>query len=501
MASINQSQQTGSNPETVKNPTTELKVAFPYDNEKQRLLNYSYFEQLFLGDHYEAFNLRAEDGQFHKQYAKLRYVMINFAGLVSKICADMLFSEQVTLKMPEGGDQKYTEGLWTENNLDVQLYESALGNSYNGDAVFKVRVGKRHPNDKKSTVIIEDITPRIYFPKIDPFNVRAEPTQKELAWVFTRSTDQYLRKEIHEPGKIINKVYKMDKGIIGEEVSLDILGIPGLTPEQSTKIDQSLIVHIPNWKVGSKWNGFSDYYDLDSIFFAINNRMTKVDNVLDKHTDPILMVPPGVLNENGTVRKKALGVIEIGEGETGKPEYIVWDASLDNAFKEIEKLVEFLYMIGEVSPDVLGLGEGVSDSGRALKFKLMRTIAKVARKKLYYYRAIQDIMLIAQKMGKAWGIEVEGQLLSGEPAKPDLTFADGLPIDDSELIDTESKAIDAGITSKKDSMMRVYNLDEKVADQRLKDIEAEKPKIEIPSMDLGNQNKQKPPGKTDQPGK
>lgn len=463
------------------------KIIFPDSESVLRLSNYQYFEQLFDGDQYEAFRLRVNSDEYNKAYSKLRYVMVNFAGMISKIAADFLFSEKVTLKMSDEGDQKFVQALWDENNLDSQVYESALSNSYNGDAVFKVRVGKRHPNSKESTIIIEEITPRIYFPVNDPFNVRAEPLKKELAWVFKKGNDRYLRKEIHEPGIIRNEVFTMKSNSeVDAAADLSVLGIPGLTPTQDTLIEESLVVHIPNWKKGSKWNGISDYNDLDSLFYAVNNRMTKVDNILDKHSDPILMVPPGVLDENGKVKKKALGVIEIGEGESGKPEYIVWDASLENAFKEIEKLVEFLYMIGEVSPDVLGLGEGVSDSGRALKFKLMRTIAKVARKKLYYYIGLRQVLYVAQLMAKAHNIKVGGLTLTKPAVKPDIKFADGLPIDDKELIETETMAIDSGITSKRDSMMRVYNIDEKTADERMKEIEAEKPKIELPVSGVGN---------------
>lgn len=479
------------NPTTLPNAEKPQEVAinkpseyFPAVTDKARLSLYNYFELLFLGQHYDAFNLRIQSQEYNQAYSKLRYVMANFAGLISKVVADMLFSEQVTIRMPEGGDQEFVEGIWRENNLDIQCYESALSNSYEGDALFKLRVGKRHPNDEKTTIIIEDITPKIYFPITDPFNTRAEPLQHVLAWRFFKNNQWYLRKEIHEPGLIRNEVYRMDGSEVKESVDLGVLGIPNIQPEQQTDIDDSLIVHIPNWKVGNRVFGISDYYDLDSLFYAVNNRMTKIDNVLDKHTDPILLVPEGLIDEKGRVRKKTIGVIEIKEGETNKPEYVVWDASLENAMKQIEKLVEFIYMVGEVSPDVLGLGEGVSDSGRALKFKLMRTIAKVARKKLYYYRGLQQVLYVAQKLAKAYDIEINGKKMSGEPMRPDIRFADGLPIDEGEQIETETKAIDAGITSTKDAMMRVYNLDEKTAEERTKEIKEEKT-IPMPKMNIG----------------
>lgn len=471
-------------------PTLPKQTFPPTIQDKKRLEDYNYFEKLFFGEHFEAFRIKVQSNEFNRAYSMLRYVKVNFAGLMSKIVADMLFSEPITVRMSEG-DQKFVEGLMRENNMNQQLYESALQNSYFGDALLKERTGKRHPNDEEMSVIIEDTTPRIYFPKMDPFNVRAEPLQQTLSWVFTVGNQQYLRKEIHEPGKIYNQVFLMQGNEVVSEASLDILGIKNLEAEQDTGIDDSLIQHIPNWKVGSRWNGISDYFDLDSLFFAINNRMTKNDNVLDKHTDPILMVPPGVLDEEGKPKKRDGRVIEIGNADDGKPEYIVWDASLENAFKQIEKLVEFFYLIAEISPDVLGMGQGVSDSGRALKFKLMRTIAKVSRKKLYYNTQIKEALYIAQLLAKENNITIDGKKLQGDAKYPEIIWQDGLPIDDSEQIDTETKALDAGITTTVEAIMRTYHLDQKAAEdlaQRAKD----EHKLPIPAPQFDKN----PPGPT-----
>lgn len=465
------------------NNLTQNMTKFPYPDAQTRLSDYDYYERLFLGKHFEAFNIKIDDEQFNRAYAKLRYVKVNFAGLVSKICADMLFSEPIAVKVPDG-DQDFVDAFWQSNHLDVQCYEAALSNSYFGDALFKLRIGTRRSTDKDSTIIAEDITPKIYFPRTDGFNVRAIPNTQELAWVFAIGKDKYLRKEIHTPGLISNEVYRMEADTIMEQVGLGFLGdIPGLVPEQKILINDSLLFHVPNWKTGSTYFGLSDYLDLDAIFFAINNRITKVDNILDKHGDPILMVPPGILDEKGTVKKKALGVIEIGEGENGKPEYVVWDAKLESAFTEIEKLVDFMYLTAEISPDILGIGEGKSDSGRALKFKLMRTIAKVARKKLYFDKAIKEMVYTAQLLAKAYGVGANGVMLKGEPKMPEIDWQDGLPIDNSEQIDTETKALDANLTTTKAAIMRVYGVDEKAAEAILKDRQEEN-KVNMPTMDI-----------------
>ena len=482
--------------------TTPVTAAnqFPYPNSIARLNEYDYYARLFMGEHYSAFRIRIDSAQYNAAYSRLRYVMVNFAGLVSKIVADMLFSEPIVVKVPEG-DQDWVDAFWHENNLDVQLYESALSNSYLGDALFKLRVGPLLPGDPESVVIAEDITPRIYFPKIDGFNVRAEPSEVELAWTFkVGDKETYLRKEVHTSGLVTNQVFKMDGMSIAEAVGLNILGVPGLTEMQPTGIKQMMTIHVPNWKTGDRHFGISDYFDMDTLFYAVNNRMTKIDNVLDKHGDPILMVPQGVLDEKGNVNKKALGVIEIVEGENNKPEYIVWDASLENAFKEIEKLVEFMYLVGEISPDVLGIGQGVSDSGRALKFKLMRTIAKVARKKLYYDRAIKELVFRAQLLAKAHNLKADGLSLQGEPQRPEIDWQDGLPIDESEQIDTETKALDAGVTSKRAAIMRIYKVDEETADEILAEAKKETT-VPLPGMNLGNIDKNMMDGKGNMPGK
>jgi len=464
------------------NPMLDTAKVFPYPEHIRRIQDYEYYEKLFLGDHFEAFSIRIDDERYTTAYRRLRYVKINFAGLVSKIIADLLFSEPIKIKVPDG-DQKWVDAFIRENKLNVLFYESALSNSYKGDALFKLRIGKRNPYDKDSTIIAEPTAPNIYFPGLDPFNVVAQPVEQELAWKFTRDKKNYVRKEIHTAREIRNEVWELTGEKMTLQVGLDILAIPELKPVEQTLIDKPLLIHFANWKPSGWFFGLSDYYDLDSIFYAINNRMTKTDNILDKHSDPILAVPEGILDEKGQVRREKLGMVEIPDGINGSkaiPQYVVWNASLENAFKEVEKLVEFMFMVSETSPDILGMGQGQSDSGRALKLKLLRTIAKTQRKKLYFNYAIKDLIYRAQLLAKAWGdVTVDGLKLKSEPVMPEIEWADGLPIDEKEQIDTETARIDAGLTSKVDAIMRIDGVDEATAKKKAKEIEAEN-KIEMP---------------------
>lgn len=442
---------------------------FPYKKDEPRLKDYAYFKNLFLGDHFTAFNLKVEDEKFNKEYAKLRYVKVNFAGLVSKIIADILFSEPITVKV-EDGDQEFVDELLRQNHFGALCYESALSNSYNGDEVFKLRI-------KDDELLMRSVPPSMYFPEFDN-DITTPPIKEELAWVVeveeaNEKITQYLRKEIHTKGLITNELYLLESGTIKERVPFSKIG-KNVPDQEDTKIGEVLLRHSPNWKSSDRYFGISDYYDLDTIFFAINNRFTKIDNILDKHSDPILLVPDGILDKNGRVKKNQLGVIEIKEGENNKPEYVVWDASLENAFKQIEHLIEAMFMVSETSPDALGMGKGQSDSGRALKLKLLRTLAKVQRKKIYYDSALKDLIYRAQLLAKAWGIKLNGKTMNGEAVVPEIEWQDGLPIDEYEQVEMETMKIDAGLTSTEEAIMRIEDVDEDTAKDKAKKIRDEK---------------------------
>lgn len=471
--------------------------------DKNRLDTYSYYEKLLMGEHFEAFRMKISSEDFNKEYSKLRYVKINFAGLLSKIMADMLFSEPVKIKVPDG-DQAWVDAFVHENKLNTLFYESELTNSALGDEIFKLRAGKRYGYpDEKNTVIVDSVPATVYFPEIDKLNVTAEPQVKKLACQFKFNGKEYVKIDTYLSKKITTEFYLLENNILKQKVTPAEVGMPDVKEEEEIKIKESLIIHIPNWKTTRRYFGISDYYDLDSLFFAINNRMTKIDNILDKHSDPILAVPEGILDKEGKVKRENIGMVEIPDAVSGNgnsksvPQYIVWNASLENAFKEVEKLVEFLFMVSETSPDILGMGQGQADSGRALKYKLLRTIAKTQRKKLYYDQAIKDLIYRAQLLAYEYGYTAGDLKLTKKPVMPELEWMDGIPDDETERVDIESKRLADGTTTRKASIMRIDKVDEDIAEKTVEDIDEETKVPAIGTNFDGNPFSKKTDPKTD----
>ena len=121
--------------------------------------------------------------------------------------------------------------------------------------------------------------------------------------------------------------------------------------------------------------------------------------------------------------------------------------------------------MGEISPDVVGLdtGRGGAESGRALKLRMVRTLAKKNRKSLYYEQGIKEAIEIASMYANV-GHEVDGVKYKGEPIIPNVQFADGIVDDKVEEIQNETLKLDAGLTSVKRAIKVIEDVGDKEAD-------------------------------------
>lgn len=443
---------------------------YPPKNDKDRIIDYETFEKIFLGDHFSAFNVRSKD--FRKDYANIRYLAINMGGLLSKLSADMLFEEFPQIRFSKKLSE-WNQAFMEATKFKTQCYESALEGSYRGDALFKLRA-------KDGRLIVEDVNPSTWFPKYDPSNVRKEPEEHVFAHKLKLAglDKEGVYMEIHGKGFIKYELWQLE----GEELAIKLPlknYFPNQVEYEETGIDDFLVTHIKNFGINSRFYGISDYKDLLPLMFAINNRITKIDNILDKHGDPILAVPKGVLDENGEVRKESFGLIEVdtSEAKGQVPQYIVWDAKLESAFKEIDYMLDFFFMTSETSKASFGLDEGgKAESGRALKFKLLRTIAKKHRKQLYYDDGLKELYVKAQKFAKANGLTVNGVKFKGEIETPEIIWQDGVVNDIKETIEVEETKLLNGLTTRVDAISIIEGIDQEDAQDKVAQIDEEQAK-------------------------
>ena len=123
------------------------------------------------------------------------------------------------------------------------------------------------------------------------------------------------------------------------------------------------------------------------------------------------------------------------DSDTVKPEYLVWDASMDANFKQIELLTNQLYTISEMGSAVFGdLTNKAGDvpSGSALRRLMMSPLAKARRIANRFDPILKKIISASA--------EILGTKIA--PEEITVTWHDGLPADPTE--DAEIMSVRTG---------------------------------------------------------
>jgi Phage portal protein, SPP1 Gp6-like. len=445
---------------------------YPPQKDIDRLAKYETYEMLFMGNHRTALRGKLDlyASQFAGQDPTVRYVVLPYPRIISTISADLLFEEQPKIVLQNERNQDFIDKLFYENSLWTTLYEEALVSSYKGDSVMRILA-------VDGQIRVDTVKPDVYFPVYNESNVKTPVKEHVLAYRQTIDEREYLVVETYRVGEIETQVYDFKNSTIGGSYStVDLLGIE---PIVKTNIGEgySLIHHIKNWGMSGKFWGISDYEDLVDLFFAINNRLSRNEHILDKHGDPILAVPQGVLDGNGNVSRQNLGMIELPShpmsGEASKPEYIVWDSKLESSFAQIDVLLEQLWISSQMSPTLFGLTKyGVAESGRALKYKLLRTLSLKHRKQMYWDNGIKAIVESAIEFARNNKLTTDG-IAPAETEVPTIYWQDGIIMDELEILEAEKAKLDYELTTKEDAISNVDGITSNEAQDKLTRIQTE----------------------------
>lgn len=465
---------------------------YPHPDHTERITTYRENKQVWKGDQMNVFEKKA--ALLSGRQANLVYITVNIAGLICKKSADFLFGETPVFsagKSDNSPEQKAIERFVEENELNITNYESALGNSYRGDSFYKVRWGQKYggmlgEDIDPFRVIIEAQNAEFVFPQTSPTDANsiicyhvAYPQLVE----HTKGEEWILHVESHYPGLIRYSKFRMNpvnyttgtnevaEWKIYAEIELD-----EADRQVVTGVAAPLIIHVPNYSTDDDWRGIDDISEHHGIFDEINNRLSKIAEILDKHSDPAMAVPQGAMteDENGQPifhagRDKIFEVLDKSEVI---PQYITWNGQLDAAFKELERLLDYLLMNAEIPPVALGRdNSGTSGaSGISVKMRMNSLLSKINRKRQYYEKGLKHLLFVAQQLEHAQSDEK----LDYTPVIPFIKFKDGLPDDDLETatiaqIKTGGKATQSQLSA----IMEVHGYTEERAQLELDRIREE----------------------------
>lgn len=421
----------------------------------ERIERYEKYEKLYFGLNREVF------GDLIDPSSGSVYIVQNFTRLISEFFSDLLFSEPPSYISDT--NQEGLDELVKANQLNTLNLESSISNAYRGDVIYKIR------KDEEGKVIIEDVPVMMYFPTFEEDNINVLKSVT-VAWILEdHMNKKYVRKEIHFRDRIENKLFLLedqrDSG--GNFIETKEIEVPLNTLDITVKArmdnpsEEILITHIPNYKLSGHHFGISDIQSMESMLNEADYRITKLASVLDKHTDPILAVPEGVLDEFGSVQTGNFSMFEVtsSEGGVNKPEYITWDAQVDAVFKQIDLIAERISMFGRLPNAVINQKEqaAIPEAAAALKLKFLMALKKAERKKVYYDAGLKEVI---RKAGVLGGVDY---------GNVQIVWHDGLPED--ELVQLQILALEKqlGVKSQeratKERLMKEGLTEEEINDE------------------------------------
>lgn len=448
---------------------------FPF--QYKRILRYRENIKLFEGQHFDVFE--------KWNSSRSLYVYANLAGIICKKSADFLFGEEAIITAGTGDatpEALAIERLVTENNLGQENYEAALSAAVLGDAFYRVRYGQEYGGELPSEidpyrVFIENVSALDVYPEINPMNRRQIKAYHLCVPCYNPTKDDWtLQCESHYAGYVLYHSYVLKPeqtdvdGVVEKWTIGSCLGME----TQQTGIAMPLIVHVPNTSRELTWEGLDDLSEHKALFDEINNRLSQIAAILDKHADPAMAVPTGLLAEDDQgrpyFRVARDKVFEVLGKDDIIPQYITWNGNLQEAIQEVDKLVDLLLISAEIPPIALGMNDsGTSgSSGLSIKFRMQSLLSKVNRKKLYFNKGVVTTLYIAQLLEEALGIA------DYTPTRPKIVFKDGLPVDSLQEVN-EMNVRTGGMPtiSRKTALMRLDNLTEAQADAEIERINKE----------------------------
>jgi hypothetical protein len=473
---------------------------FPPQDSIERLAKQKRLRKLFRGKQFEVYDRATnllKDSPHSQQLQKL-YIAVNLSDILVTKPADLLIGEapQYDSGLPDNSaEQKAINSYTEENDINQLIHESAVGNGYRGDAWIKVRYGFRQDYSELKNVlseeafaeymadvnmepIIEHVNALNVFPEVAGGNVKKFKAINiaSVEWVVTDKNEKpFLNVERHVPGFIIyerfslfsrevdnSEGFPIETFYIGDKVSTgreeDIV---------ATNLPHMPVFHIPYKAVDDDWQGVGTLEKIEGVIYAIEDRVAQIDYILWKHSDPTAYGPDLDMTQAGGVQFSGKYIPVTKDDVT--PGYMVWQAQLEAAFKELDLLLGIVYQMSETPQWLFGTttaedkgGSGTSHTdGVAIKARFMPIISKVSRIRTHYDKAIRDALWTCM----LFDIEF-GDLKVKEAVYPKIHWQDGLPKNDKEL--AEIMSIRSGGKATIDVQSAIKKLDE------VNDVEAKK---------------------------
>lgn len=310
--------------------------------------------------------------QRDRQEAGVEYLpqlYVNVPGRVCRAAADLVLPHPPTVRAADEARQERVDALLKRSKLHTLAWKTVYWTAALGDSYLYIADRKERAQEKSLPVVCLRKAALAL-----GRNIRSEDPPFRREFLFKSVLDDGAELYTYYAKQVIRWFsYKN-----GREVPLP-KQYAALNPLQ-TKEEVPLVVHLAAPRGGNDdVFGESDFDGTEDLVFEIANRLRQVARILDRHADPAMNVPDGMVDEEGKMNLRRKKVFERGVDGRGL-EYAVWNSQLEAAYAEIDKLTDLIGWMTETPPALWGRDTGgAAESGRALKFKLLSGLGKARR--------------------------------------------------------------------------------------------------------------------------
>ena len=300
-------------------------------------------------------------------------VLFNYQRLMSVKMADLICGELPIITGDTEAQNKEITKIRDNSAFDTRLYSTVIDMSRYGDAIWRVYKSSHNYN----TFVCWD--PSHWFPIVSQDGTLTI-LQHVLCWIVEKGTKEYPKQElhvqVHDKGSYEFRRYKMDHnvGTIGDLLEKKVI---------RTGLSDFAVFSLRSFATSDTVYGSDDYMIVDSILAELMVRVAQISTILDRHADPALTGPVSMLKQDEKTGRMYLETgkfYAVSQGEE-QPKYLTWDGRLESAFKQIELLINQLYIISEMGAALLGEASSGTQavSGTAFRFKMVNPLAKARR--------------------------------------------------------------------------------------------------------------------------
>ena len=155
--------------------------------------------------------------------------------------------------------------------------------------------------------------------------------------------------------------------------------------------------------------GVSDFEDVDDYIQELHRRESAVSDALDRHVNPHLAVPEGVLTTDaaGNVTLSEQGeAIPVPEGSQA-PTYVTWEPDFQAHENAMERALERIQRASGIAPVLAGTSDTINTpSGSALRRLAFVTVGRIRAFRRRLDAAFRAVIVENAEVSRLSGVDV-----------------------------------------------------------------------------------------------